>query len=277
MADRAAPHPGGEPPVTWIDSHCHLPEGAPDRDRILAEAAAAGVVGVVTVGCDVPTSEECVAAVGSGAGAGVSVWATAGVHPHDARTVVDPGTGAVDLTAIASLLDRPGVVAVGECGLDYHYDHSPRDQQREVFAAQVALANARGLALVIHTREAWADTFTILDAEGVPPRTVFHCFTGGPDEARSGLDRGIRLSVSGIVTFPSAADVRAAVEICPLDRLLVETDAPYLAPVPHRGRPNRPGLVPLVGAKVAEVKGRPVAEVAAATRRSATELFALPG
>jgi TatD DNase family protein len=276
MADPAAPHPAGAPPVTWIDSHCHLPEALADRERLLAEAAAAGVSSVVPVGCDVPTSEVCVAAVGSGAAAGVSVWATAGVHPHDAKTVVEPGTGTVDLAAVEALLDRPGVVAVGECGLDYHYDHSPREQQRDVFAAQVALANARGLALVIHTREAWADTFAVLDAEGVPPRTVFHCFTGGPDEARQGLDRGIRLSVSGIVTFPSAADVRAAVELCPLDRLLVETDSPYLAPVPHRGRPNRPALVPLVGTAVAGVKGRPVAEVASATRASAIELFGLP-
>jgi TatD DNase family protein len=186
-----------------------------------------------------------------------------------------PWSGAVDLGAIEALLDRPGVVAVGECGLDYHYDHSPRSQQREVFAAQIALAHARGLALVIHTREAWDDTFAILDAEGVPERTVFHCFTGGPDEARAGLDRGAHLSISGIVTFPSAIDIREAVAITPLDRLLVETDSPYLAPVPHRGRRNRPALVGLVGAAVADVIGRPVAEIAAATRCSTQQIFAL--
>jgi TatD DNase family protein len=260
----------------WIDSHCHLPGDPPEREAVLAEAAVAGVTAVVTVGCDLPTSEQCVAAVGSGATAGVDVWATAGVHPHDARTVVGED-GAVDLTAIEALLDRPGVVAVGECGLDYHYDHSPREQQREVFAAQIALARRRGLALVIHTREAWDDTFAILDAEGVPERSVFHCFTGGPDEARKGLDRGIDVSVSGIVTFKTAVDLRAAVELTPLDRLLVETDSPYLAPVPHRGRPNRPALVTLVGEAVAAVKGRPAAEVAEATAAGARRLFALDG
>jgi TatD DNase family protein len=260
----------------WIDSHCHLPGDPAERAAVLAEAAGAGLAGLVTVGCDVPTSEQCVAAVGSGAEDGVAVWATAGVHPHDARTAVD-GAGAVDLTAIGALLDRPGVVAVGECGLDYHYDHSPRAIQREVFAAQIALARARGLALVIHTREAWDDTFAILDAEGVPERTVLHCFTGGPDEARKGLDRGIDVSVSGIVTFRTATDLRAAVELTPLDRLLIETDSPYLAPVPHRGRPNRPALVTVVGEAVAGVKGRPVDEVAEATAAGARRLFALDG
>jgi TatD DNase family protein len=261
--------------VEWIDSHCHLPADAGEQAAVLADAAKAGVSGVVTVGCDVPSSESCVAAVGSGDGTGVAVWATAGVHPHDAKTVVDAASGAIDLTAIEALLDRPGVVAVGECGLDYHYDHSPREQQREVFAAQVALAHARGLALVIHTREAWEDTFAILAAEGVPERTVFHCFTGGPDEARRGLDLGIRLSISGIVTFPAAPELRDAVAASPLDRLLVETDSPYLAPVPHRGRRNRPALVALVGAAVAEVKGRPVDEVAEATRAATRAVFSL--
>jgi TatD DNase family protein len=137
------------------------------------------------------------------------------------------------------------------------------------------LAVERGLALVIHTREAWDDTFTVLDRHGVPERTVLHCFTGGPEEARRALDLGILLSFSGIVTFPSAHDVRAAAALCPLDRLLVETDAPYLAPVPHRGRPNRPALVPVVGAAVAAVKDVPVAEVAVATAATARAFFAL--
>jgi TatD DNase family protein len=263
----------GTTPV-WVDSHCHLPAAAPERSEVLAEAAAAGVIGAVTVGCDVASSVTCVDAVGSGADAGVGVWATVGVHPHDARTVIDDA-GHLELGAIEALLDRPGVVAVGECGLDYHYDHSPRDQQRAVFAAQVALARSRGLALVIHTREAWADTFAILEAEGVPDRTVLHCFTGGPDEARRGLDLGLSISVSGIVTFPSATDVREAVALVPLDRLLVETDSPYLAPVPHRGRRNRPALVPVVGAAIAAVKDVPVADVAAATVAGATALFGL--
>src|SRR5690606_25529102 len=166
-------------------------------------------------------------------------------------------------------------VAVGECGLDYHYDHSPRPTQREVFAAQIALAHERGLPLVIHSREAWVDTFDILDREGVPERTVFHCFTGGPAEAERALERGAHLSFSGIVTFKSADDLRAAAARCTLDRLLVETDSPYLTPEPHRGRPNRPALVPLVGAAVAVAKDLDVAEVAVASWRNAERFYAL--
>jgi TatD DNase family protein len=195
------------------------------------------------------------------------VWATVGVHPHDAVQ---------GLAGIEDLLGDEAVVAVGECGLDYHYDHSPRPTQREVFAAQIALAHQHDLALVIHTREAWPDTFDILAAEGVPARTVFHCFTGGPDEARRGLDLGIHLSISGIVTFKTADDVRAATAICPPDRLMVETDAPYLAPAPHRGQPNRPALVAVVGAAVAEVTGRPVQDVAASSWDTATRMYRLP-
>jgi TatD DNase family protein len=167
-------------------------------------------------------------------------------------------------------------VAVGECGLDYHYDHSPRDVQRAAFAAQVALANGHDLALVIHTREAWDDTFAVLQAEGMPARTVFHCFTGGADEAGRCLDVGASLSFSGIVTFKRADDVRAAAALCPLDRLLVETDAPYLTPEPHRGRTNTPALVAVVGAAVAGVKGVSAEEVERATTANAAALFRLP-
>ena len=137
------------------------------------------------------------------------VWATVGLHPHDAKLGLD---GLVGCWA------SPGVVAVGECGLDYHYEHSPRATQREAFAAQIGWAHEHDLALMIHTREAWDDTFAVLDAEGVPERTVFHCFTGGPGEAEACLDRGGHLSFSGIVSFPSADDVRAAAALCPLDR-----------------------------------------------------------
>ena len=215
-------------------------------------------------GTDRARSADAVAAAARHPGV---VWATVGLHPHDAREGLD---------GLADLLDEPGVVAVGECGLDYHYDHSPRDVQRRVFAEQIGLAHERDLALVIHTREAWDDTFAVLDAEGVPPRTVFHCFTGGPAEAEACLERGGHLSFSGIVTFKSAADVRAAAAVCPLDRALVETDSPYLAPVPHRGRPNRPALLPLVGASVAEAMGVPVDEVASATWSNAARVYRLP-
>ena len=164
---------------------------------------------------------------------------------------------------------------MGECGLDYHYDHSPRDVQQAVFRDQIRLAHAHDLPLVIHTREAWDDTFDILDGEGIPERTVFHCFTGGPREARRCLDRGGYLSFSGIVTFKAADDVRAAAELTPLDRLLVETDSPYLAPTPNRGKTNQPGWVPLVGAAVAAAGGHTVEAVAEASWANATECYRL--
>jgi TatD DNase family protein len=253
----------------WTDDHCHLGwdgDGPADPalvDEMVADARTAGVERLITVGTDALRSADAVAAAARHPGV---VWATVGLHPHDARNGLD---------GLAPLLSEPGVVAVGECGLDYHYDHSPRDVQRRAFADQVALAHEHDLALVIHTREAWDDTFAVLDAEGVPERTVFHCFTGGADEARACLDRGGHLSFSGIVTFGSADDVRAAAALCPLDRALVETDSPYLAPVPHRGRPNRPSLVPLVGAAVAAAMGVDVEAVAQATWDNAERIYRL--
>lgn len=248
--------------MSWTDSHCHVPyEGV--GVEVIAEARAAGVTRLVSIGTDAAQSAAAIDVAQGHDG----VWATVGLHPHDANDGVE---------SIVGLLDRAKVVAVGECGLDYHYDHSPRDVQRAAFAAQIQLAHEHDLALVIHTREAWDDTFAVLDAEGVPDRTVFHCFTGGEDEARRCLDRGAVLSFSGIVTFKAADDVRAAVALCPLERLLVETDSPYLAPVPHRGKPNRPAFVPVVGAAVAAVKGVPVSEVEAASWAAAAVAFGLP-
>ncbi|MEA2716639.1 MAG: TatD DNase family protein, partial [Actinomycetota bacterium] len=154
----------------------------------------------------------------------------------------------------------------------YHYDHSPRPVQREVFASQIDLAAARGLALVVHTRDAWDDTFAILGAGPSVP-TVFHCFSGGPAEARRALDLGAWLSFSGIVTFKTAGDLRAAAALVPLDRLLVETDAPYLTPVPHRGRPNQPAFVPLVGAAVAAARSVADEVIEAATWTNAQDVF----
>jgi TatD DNase family protein len=246
----------------WADSHCHLQyEGI--TDDALARAAEAGVGRIICVGTDGPQSARAIEVARDHPG---MVWATVGLHPHDAKLGVD---------TITALLGAPEVVGIGECGLDYHYDHSPRQVQREAFAAQIALAHKHGLALVIHTREAWDDTFDILAAEGVPERTVFHCFTGGPTEARRGLDAGASLSFSGIVTFKTAGDVREAAALAPLDRILVETDAPYLTPVPHRGTPNGPAFLPLVGAAVAAAKGVPVDDIEAATWANAATLFGL--
>jgi TatD DNase family protein len=284
------------PPARWIDDHCHLGwgppgggdeggDGAPDPegfgprvDTAVAEAREAGVERMITIGTDVERSAQAIAAARRHPGV---VWATVGLHPHEAsHRSVDRLAALLDEAAADSTPDSSiaggTVVAVGECGLDYHYDHSPRDVQREMFAAQIALARDRDLALVIHTREAWDDTFAVLDDVGVPERTVLHCFTGGPDEARHCLDRGMYVSFSGIVTFGRADDVRAAAKLCPLDRVLVETDSPYLAPVPHRGRPNRPALLPLVGAAVAEAMGRPVADIADATWANAGRAYRLP-
>jgi TatD DNase family protein len=286
--------------IEWFDSHCHLQEeftetGAdddpgPHATRLaatIARASESGVSRMVCIGTGAASSAEAVSLAramrrpGSVAVAeGVELWASVGLHPHDAVDGVD----SLDDLLSAELGGeaqpegreaRPVVVAIGECGLDYHYDHSPRPVQRDVFARQIELAHRHRLALVIHTREAWDDTVDILRAGGVPDRTVVHCFTGGPDEARRCLDLGASLSFSGVVTFKNAADVREAAALCPLDRLLVETDTPFLAPVPHRGTLNEPSRVPLVGAAVAKVKGVETSVLAAMSTHNARALFCL--
>ncbi len=247
----------------WTDTHCHLQyEGMPPD--ALERAQAAGVDRVICIGTDADHSRRAIE-MATTAPAG-RVWATVGVHPHDAIQGTD---------GLLELIDRPEVVAVGECGLDYHYEHSPRDVQRAMFAAQIALARIHDGALVVHTREAWDDTFAVLRVEGVPDRLVFHCFTGGRVEAKRALDLGGYLSFSGIVTFKNAGEVREAAAMCPLDRLLVETDAPYLAPAPHRGVVNEPAYAAVVGAAVAAARGADEEQVAAATSRNATEVFKL--
>jgi TatD DNase family protein len=247
--------------VRWIDDHCHLELDPGRADAQVAAANAVGVERMISVGCDVDQSAAYIDAARRYPG---TVWATAGVHPHDAAG----GIGGLE-----ALLAEPEVVAVGECGLDFFYERSPRDVQREVFVAQIELAKAHDLALVIHTRDAWPETFEILEAEGAPERTVFHCFTGGPEEARRCLDLGAVLSFSGIITFPSAPELREAAAVCPIERLLVETDSPYLAPVPQRGKRNAPGWVTVVGEPVAEPKGLAPAVVAAATWATAEAVY----
>lgn len=246
----------------WIDNHCHLPDDLELATQLVEQAAEAGVTQLVDVGTDVESSISAIAR----ATAIETVHATAGVHPHDAKIGID---------GLAELLEAPEVVAVGECGLDYHYDNSPRDEQRRVFGAQIDLAHERSLPLVIHSRSAWEDTYAVLEAHGIPERSVFHCFTGGPAEAEWALERGMVLSFSGIVTFPSATDLAEAAVLCPLDSMMVETDSPYLAPVPHRGQKNRPELVVAVGERIAELKGVDVEEVARATTRNAIGFYGL--
>ena len=253
--------PGVTEPAGYVDSHCHLYDtrGVP-QDDIIEAARSVGVTTMIDVGCDADTTARAIATASQYDG----IYATAGLHPHEAK---------FGIHTILPFVDDPHVIAIGECGLDYFYDHSPRDTQREVFAQQIQLAHERTLPLVIHTRDAWDDTFDVLAAEGVPERTIFHCFTGGPTEATRCLDLGAFLSFSGIVTFPSSADVKAAAQMCPLDRMLAETDSPYLAPVPKRGRTNQPAFVTHVVQHLADLRGLPTDRVRAATATNARLAF----
>ena len=248
----------------WTDTHCHTQEQMVETgsDELLRRAREAGVDRFVVIGTDADTSAQAVAIAASHP----DVWATIGLHPHDAAL------GADTVEPLLSA-DLSRVVAIGECGLDYHYENSPRDAQRDAFARQIDLAKHHGLSLVIHTRDAWDDTFDVLDAEGAPENTIIHCFTGGPDEARACLDRAAYISFSGIITFKNAEEIREAARLCPLERILVETDAPFLAPVPHRGRPNEPAHVAVVGAAVAQLKGVADDEFAAITTANALRAF----
>ena len=246
----------------WFDTHCHLTGLSDDVDAALALAREQQVDQVVTVGCTVEDS----AAGAELASTFDQVWATAGVHPHEA------GSGTAGLE---HLLDQRRVVAVGECGLDYHYNYAPAQAQKLAFSAQIELANRRNLALVIHCRDAWDDAFEILDREGMPSRTVFHCFTGGIAEASMVIERGGYVSFSGIVTFRSADSLREAAKTVPLNRVVIETDAPYLAPEPRRGKPNTPGNVAIVGEYLAELLAVDVDEFAAQTTSNALTLFGI--
>ena len=256
-----------------VDSHCHLAgeEFLNDLPAVVERAVAAGVTGaLVIVGADDDTEYERVEAV---TGAWPAVRLSIGVHPHAAGHFTgDPGR-AVRLVE-ERLGGRDGSRAVGEIGLDYHYDFAPREVQQAVFRAQIGLARRRGLPIVIHTREAEEDTFRILDEESAGEiGGVFHCFTGDRAMARRALDAGFHLSLAGIVTFPRAEALRDVARMAPLDRLLIETDSPFLAPVPYRGTRNEPAHVLRVVETVAEARGVTVASVSEATRDNFVRLF----
>lgn len=261
--------PAGE---TLIDSHCHLDmaELAGDLDGVLRRAAAAGVTAMVTIGAGGPleANDRAVAL----AAAHARLHCTVGIHPHEASLASEE-----ILAGIERLARQPKVVAIGETGLDYHYDHSPRPAQCAAFARFIAMARQLELPLVVHLREADADALDILRSERAGDvGGVIHCFSGDAASARAFLDAGFHISFSGIVTFKTADALREAARIVPADRLMVETDAPFLAPVPHRGRRNEPALVTCTAAALADIRGEPLAHIAQQTRRNTARLFRLP-
>lgn len=276
MGPHGVSEPGGvqgPPPLRAIDSHCHLadPAFSGDLEAVVARAGNAGVV----AGLCVLTADD-----GEEIGRGrrvAEVWPAArfavGVHPHVAGRYA--GREAEVVALVSAALDAvPRACAVGEIGLDYHYDFSPRGIQREVFRHQLRLARERRLPVVIHTREAWEDTVAILRDEGQGElRGVFHCFAGDTAMAEAALGLGFCLSFAGIVTFPKVDRLREAARVVPRDRLLVETDAPYLAPVPHRGRRNEPAFVVHVVEALARTRGESVDTTSQAATTTFQALF----
>ena len=254
-----------------IDSHCHLDEerfGA-DLPAVLERARQAGVHAMICIGsgADLASARASVAL----AARETDVYATVGVHPHD---VV--GMSEADWTELHDLVRRPRVVGIGETGLDYYYDRSPREVQQRAYRRFVALAREAHKPVSSHIRDAHADAAAILREErAADVGGVIHCFTGDVDDARRYLELGHHLSFSGILTFKNADPIRAAAAFAPLDRILVETDAPFLAPVPHRGKRNEPAFVASTVAALATLRGLPVEEVAAATAANARRLFSL--
>lgn len=245
-----------------------MKEYDPDREAVVLRAREAGVFRIVSISTDAASARETVRLAEKFEG----VFASVGVHPHDAGKI-QPG----DLEDLLALAAHPKVVAWGEIGLDYHYDHSPRDVQREMFQRQAGLARKAGLPLIVHTREADADTLAVLREEKAGELGgVFHCFSGDEKLARAALDMGFHISFSGIITFMKADAIRSVAKIVPADRLLVETDAPFLAPVPFRGKRNEPARVSVVAARLADVRGLPAEEIARITTENATKLFRLP-
>jgi TatD DNase family protein len=257
--------------VPIVDSHCHLDfeDFREDLSEILARARATGIVAMVCVGSggDLDTAKRAVAL----AETQPDVFAAIGIHPQDACKM-EPEFW----PALEELAKNPRVVGIGETGLDYYYEHSPRQVQREVFERFLRLATAAKRPVICHVRDAHDDTIALLHAGPLPdPGGVIHCFSGSVQHARRYLDLGFHLSFSGVLTYKKADDIRAAAAFAPADRILVETDAPYLAPVPHRGQRNEPAHVARTLETLARVRGVPLERVAEATTANAFRLFAL--
>jgi TatD DNase family protein len=254
--------------MTLIDSHAHLTD-----ERLAAEAALvverarrAGVTATVSIGTGVEDSRAAVRLAARLPG----VYASIGIHPHTADRADDAA-----LAALGQLARDPRVVAIGETGLDYHYDNAPRAAQREAFARHLELAQRLRLPVIVHARDADADVIAILREAGQGSRGVLHCFSSGAGLMEAALEMGWYVSFAGMITFPKYSDAEL-VRAVPADRLLVETDSPYLAPVPHRGKRNEPAYVTMIARKAAELRGEDAAELAAATTRNARRLYSLP-
>lgn len=268
MKREPTPLPAG---VTLVDSHCHLADDSfdEDRDSVWARARAVGVTGAVVIGAGGGSASNVAAIECVRTHPAEPFRAVVGIHPHDAREADAEALGEIE-----RLASDPLVVGVGETGLDYHYDNSPREAQLESLRAHVAIAARVGKPLVIHCRDAYEDLERVLREERASaPRGIVHCFTGTADEARLMLDLGFALSFSGIVTFKSAESLREAARIVPSDRILVETDAPFLAPVPLRGRRCEPAFVVETARLLAEIRGEDLASLCAHTVENTRRSF----
>lgn len=253
----------------FVDSHCHLnyPGLVEDQGAVLERARAAGVATMLNIS----TREREWADIVATASREPDVWASVGIHPHEADAHAD-----MDTDKLVEAAAHPRVVGIGETGLDYYYDHSDRDHQRASFRAHIAAARITGLPLIVHTRDAEGDTAAILAEEmGKGAYTgVIHCFTASADFARKALDLGFYISISGIVTFKNAKDLQATAATLPAERLLIETDSPFLAPVPHRGRPCEPAFVADTARFLSGLRAMDVEALADVTRRNFFDLFA---
>jgi TatD DNase family protein len=251
-------------PHEVLDSHCHLDLLDVPVPQVVAAAHATGVRHMVTVGYDLPSSQWCAETARTHG----DVYAAVAIHPNESDAA-HPDV----LDDIERLARLPYVRAVGETGLDYYRDWAETDNQRRAFRAHIEIAKRTGKTLVIHDRDAHDDVLRVLEEEGPPDKVVFHCFSGDADMAAVCADRGYIMSFAGNVTFKNAAPLRAAAEVAPLELILVETDAPYLTPVPHRGKPNAPYLIPLTVRALAEVKGVEVDRLCEAATTTGERLF----
>ncbi|MDP7040992.1 MAG: TatD family hydrolase [Myxococcota bacterium] len=257
----------------YIDAHCHLEKETygDELEAVIERAGQAGLSHLIAVGA----SRVCAGAAEAQALAEryAHIYFTAGIHPHEAQHA-----SAEEIAKIRGFLDHPKLVALGEIGLDFFYDNSPRDEQRSVFKELLAMSRDTNVPAMFHIRDAHPETLAIIDEVGLPERgAVVHCFTAGPAEAQEYLKRGVYLSIPGVVTFKKAEELRQAVAQIPLERMLIETDCPYLAPVPYRGQRNEPAYVVKTAEKIAEIRNLPLEEVARATSQNASAFYRLDG